>query len=176
MKKIYLIFVMLIFFLSVNGCGVSFVNRTEDVSNISKIEWKAVYEDLGDEFHLYVIVNGEKDYYAGHYYPGVNFEFNSNEISWVADAPENALAAFSTMWTQVGQYFYIYQKKDDELAVMNHPVIYPEWYVRSVKEEMGDEAYTKEYKEYKEVLVIPVEKGSQIQIEELVSIQRPESD
>jgi len=144
-------------------------------AQLSKLELKAIFkEGDGDHFHLYVTVNEETDYYVGYYWPGVNFEFNDNEISWVSDAPENALVAMSTMWTGEGQWFYIYQKNDSELALMNHPVIYPEWYINSVKSEIGDDEYENRYKKYQEILIIPIEKGSEILIEKAIIVQKPQ--
>lgn len=180
MKNINKVIILLVFMIFWGGCSneKTEVNRVSDIStNLEPaqtitLEWKAVFEELGDHFQLYITVNGETDYYAGDYWPGVSFELN--EDSYVSDAPDDAICTLSTLWTGEGQWFYIYQKNDDELVVMNHPVIYPEWYISSMKEEIGAEEYIKRYKEYKEILSIPIEKGSQIKIEESVIIQKPE--
>lgn len=141
-------------------------------SRVTTLEWKADFNDYGDRFSLYLTVDGETDYFAGDFWPGVNFELNDN--SYVSDAPENALATLSTMWTGEGQWFYICYKSNTELAVMNHPVIYPERYISGVKKEIGDEEYAKQYREYQEVLSFQIEKDNQIQMKETVIIKKPE--
>ena len=150
-----------------NGSWESF-NKPKD--EIAKLEWKAVFVE-GPYHHFYLTVDEEIDYYAGYYYPGDSFEFNEN--SYVSDAPENALSTLSTMLTQIGNWYYIYPKSDVELAVMTHPVIYPQWYIDSVKEAIGNEAYTEEYETYHEVLTIPITKGSQVQISDSITVVRP---
>lgn len=149
-------------------------NKSEENSNLTEISWKAVCEDGEGAFDLYVIVNNKTEYYAGNYWPGGDFEFN--ESSYVSDAPENALQTISTLWTGEGQWFYIYQKNETELAVMNHPVLYPEWYISSVKEEIGEEEYTKQYDQYQEIAIIPIEKNSLIKMTESILIIKPEEE
>jgi len=145
-----------------------FMSSRHIFDNATLIQWKAVFAPWGDRYHLFVTVNQETDYYVGYYWPGVNF----NEHTEVLDAPENALMAISTLHTGEGNWFYIAPKSDDALAVMYHPVLYSMGLVTGAKRDMGEEAYAKEYEEYKEILVIPIRAGIPIVVDEEMIIQR----
>jgi len=141
-------------------------------NKILTLQWKAVFDDYppSDYCHLYITINGMIDYCVGYYWPGVNFEIDK---AWQSDVPPDTLTKLSTEWTEEGQWFYIYQKSDTELAVMNHPVVYPQWYISGMIDDLGEEEYIKQYETYHEVLVIPIKKGSQIFFEDSVIEQEP---
>lgn len=146
--------------------------QTQTQIQTTDIQWKAVFDEPGDNYNLYITVNNEKDYYVGDYLPGVNFELNENSL--VSDAPKEAITTLSTLWTGEGQWFYIYQKSENELAVMYHNVIYSEWYISSLKKEIGESEYKRQYEEYEEVLIIPIKENTEIQAEDSIIIDKDE--
>lgn len=127
-------------------------NRPDTELN-TKVSWKVVDYGGPPYFHLYLTVNDEKDYYAGYFW-GENFEVGGR-----ADTPANALTAAGAIWTGVGEFFYIYQKSETELALMNHFVPYG--------------SQPDEWEEYKEIITIPIEKGSKVEAGELLYEEKP---
>ena len=93
------------------------------------------------------------DYYAGYFY---GEDFLTDKSSSNSDAPENAITSFSTWWAVGGEWFYIYQKSDTELALMNH------WVESQLKPE--------EQEEYKEILIIPIESGKRVEVEDPIIV------
>ena len=131
--------------------------NTSNPNQTVKIGWKAVYEP-GPNAHFYVTVNDETEYYAGFYelfeiidfddWELPNRDFNASE--W--GIPESALVIVIAHWTGSGHIFYIYQKSDTELALMHYQFQYRE-HANADKDK------------YKEILIIPIQKGSKIQVE-----------
>jgi hypothetical protein len=121
------------------------------------LSWKAIYYE--GFFNLYVIVNNDTYYYAGNFY-GSNFDTNKN-----ADI-ENALGFFRGTWAGSGSRFYVYRKSDAELALMHQEFSYALAMLGYGWPVDGD-------KEFKELLVIDIGKGSRITIEEKPVIIRP---
>ena len=69
--------------------------------------------------------------------------------------------------------FYVYQKYDGVLAVMNHAVLYPDWFQESARAHLGEEEYHRLYETYQEVVVILIDRDSQIQTKDEIIIQKP---
>jgi hypothetical protein len=72
----------------------------------------------------------------------------------VTDAPEYILSHFRGLWTGAGSDFYVMRKNDTELAVMYHELEY-----------RGDPSMRK-WTDYEELLIVPIEKSSEIRIGE----------
>jgi len=135
---------------------------------VIKVSWKAI-DFGGDFFHLYVVVDGDTEYYVGYFF-GDNFttDFMGDDVMspgamklepWNADTPENTLTYFRSIWTGAGEWFYLYRKSDTELAVMNHEYVYGRGWDKQ--------------EDYKEILAIPLTKAGQIQVEDPVIIRKP---
>ena len=115
-------------------------------SQVTTISWKGIY--YGQSFFdLYVTVNGE-DYYLGNYFGENLYEYED------PDEFENILTRFRGIWTGAGSDFYIKLKSDSELAIMYHDIEYG--------------SNPSEWIEYDEMLVIPIKKDTEIQINEPV--------
>ena len=129
------------------------------------LHWKVVfynkedyiipYEDYNTPFfRLYLIVDGEIEHYAGSdFVIYANLAVNSDLI--VLDAPPNALSTLSSLWTGLSLQFYIYQRNDSELAVMYRVVDF----------------MAPDREEYKEILIIPIEDGIQVQVSESLIVE-----
>lgn len=100
----YAIVLMMLFSFVMFLCGcIKIKTETSVVSGIverqslepiqvTSIGWKAVFEEPGDNFQLYVTLDKELDYYVGDYWHGVSFELNEN--SYVSDAPKKYVIYF----------------------------------------------------------------------------------
>lgn len=119
-------------------------SKPSDSEPITKISWKVIDYGGPPYFHLYVTLNDKADYYVGYFY-GENFETGE-----FIDTPANVLTAASAEWAGMGELFYIYQKSETELALMNHYVSYM--------------TPPDEREEYQEILTLPIEKGSEIEV------------
>lgn len=93
-------------------------SKPSDSEPITKISWKVIDYGGSPYFHLYVTLNDKADYYVGYFY-GENFETGE-----FIDTPANVLTAASAEWAGMGELFYIYQKSETELTLMNHYVSY----------------------------------------------------
>lgn len=93
-------------------------SKPSDSEPITKISWKVIDYGGSPYFHLYVTLNNKADYYVGYFY-GENFETGE-----FIDTPANVLTAASAEWAGMGELFYIYQKSETELTLMNHYVSY----------------------------------------------------
>lgn len=128
------------------------VRDHSDTESVTKVSWKVIDYGGPPYFHLYVKMN-EEEYYAGYFY-GENFE-TGRQI----DTPEHALTAAGAIWTGAGEHFYIYQKSETELALMNHYVPYA--------------SQPEEWEEYQEVITIPVTKGNKIELGDMEYVREP---
>lgn len=131
----------------------SFGGNPSDTGFITKVSWKVVDYGGPPYFHLYLTLNDEKDYYAGYFW-GENFT-----VGEYADTPANALTAAGAVWTGVGELFYLYQKSETELALMNHYAPYG--------------SQPDEWEEYREIITIPIEKGSKVEAGEVLYEEKP---
>ena len=145
-----------------SGEGVHQLLQEPDLSYplIMTIEWKAVYEGWNGAAHLYLLVNEETSYHLGYFWPGINLRLN--EGMFTINPPEYALSTLSTNWLLKGEWFYIYQRSDTELAVMSRPFILPRWDDTDIE------------REYREILIISVKEGGEIQIRDEIIMQLPE--
>jgi hypothetical protein len=119
-------------------------NQNDEIHVITSVSWKLVLYS-SNFYHLYVTVNKETDYYAGYYY-GAGFEINEG----VPAEHENVLASLLSFATGDEHWFYLYQKSESSLALMHRFVPFG----------------SRNCYEYEEIMVIPVEKESIIQIAE----------
>lgn len=131
----------------------SFGGNPSDTGFITKVSWKVVDYGGPPYFHLYLTLNDEKDYYAGYFW-GENFT-----VGEYADTPANALMAAGSVWTGAGELFYIYQKSETELALMNHYAPYG--------------SQPEEWEPYQEVITIPIEEGGKVEAGELLYEEKP---
>lgn len=131
----------------------SFGGNPSDTGFITRVSWKVVDYGGAPYFHLYLTLNDEKDYYAGYFW-GENFT-----VGEYADTPANALTAAGAGWTGAGELFYLYQKSETELALMNHYAPYG--------------SQPDEWEEYREIITIPIEKGSKCEAGEVLYEEKP---
>lgn len=131
----------------------SFGGNPSGTEFITKVSWKVVDYGGPPYFHLYLTLNDEKDYYAGYFW-GENFT-----VGEYADTPANALTAAGAGWTGAGELFYLYQKSETELALMNHYAPYG--------------SQPDEWEEYREIITIPIEKGSKVEAGEVLYEEKP---
>jgi len=99
------------------------------------------------------------------------------------DPPENALSTLGTTirdrswpgsWPVRGELFYIYQRSDTELAVMNRPFV-PIGYKSTMQQELGFEEVRRMFSQSHELLIIPVPYSSRLHTLSRVAVQMPET-
>jgi len=137
--------------------------RSPELEHVIELEWKVIVyeheqeEDIIRRFRLYLIVNGETEYYViSGYSSWSTFGVDSDRL--VLDAPPYALSTLSSLWTGFSLQLYIYKRSDTELAVMFRAVDF----------------MSPDRREYKEVLVVPIEEGTQILVSESLIREEPE--
>lgn len=110
------------------------------------VSWKAI--SYGHSFFdLFIMVNGKK-HYVGNFYGENLWQYEQR------DAPEYISSHFRGVWAGSGSDFYIMRKSDAELAVMYYGIVF------------GIDSSMREWEDYDEVIAIPIEKNSEIRIEE----------
>jgi hypothetical protein len=115
-------------------------------SNTIYISWKGIHCN-NEFFDLYIVLN-DTEYYIGNFFgtnPNMNWTFRDE------NEPEYILNHFRSIWTGAGSDFYIMLKNETELAVMFYNIRYGEKNNFSLND-------------YKEIFVIPIKKGSNIQM------------
>lgn len=158
MRNVFQLLMIWIVIAFLTGCSnneVSIHNSLESNKQeqelVTKVSWKVIDYGGAPYFHLYVTLNDAQDFYAGYFY-GENLE-----TGVYADTPDNALTAVGATWAGVGELFYIYQKNETELALMNHHAPYG--------------SQPEEWEEYQEIITISIPEGSKIKIGNVVDEQ-----
>ncbi len=124
--------------------------QSQTSNPVTKIAWKLIKYVMDYDapyFDLYVIVDGKDSYYAGYFYGGTHLTDKNSSSHY---APENALTSFGSWWAGGGEEFYIYQKNETELALMNRML----------------ESQIEEQDEFKEILIIPIKANGKIEIDD----------
>jgi len=134
--------------------------QKSESATVTKIEWKVIFYEDDDYnepyFRLYLVINGEMEYYAGSGF-APRSQLTINDTLLRLDAPTYALSTLSSLWTGLSQQFYVYRKSDTELAVMSRFVDF----------------MSEDRQEYKKTLIIPIENGTQIRVGESLIVKEP---
>jgi hypothetical protein len=117
-----------------------------EIPQSTTVSWKAI--SYGQSFFdLFVVVN-EVNHYVGNFFGENLWQYEDS------DAPEYILTHFRGVWTGSGSDFYIMRKSNTKLAVMHHEIEY------------RSDPSMRKWVNYDEMIVITIEKNSDIRIEE----------